>query len=71
MLKKLIEAWRHHRLFERTLVLHTPVIYGKESRRLSRALRFDNTRADELLQAVPFEPRETYPARALDWANGR
>ena len=70
MLKRLTEAWRHHRLFERTLVMHTPVILGRESRRLSRALRFDNGRADELLQAVPFEPRETYPARALEWARG-
>jgi hypothetical protein len=70
VLKKLAETFRYHRQFERTLAFATPLILGGETRKVARALAFDNSRADEMLKAVPFEPRETYPARALEWANG-
>lgn len=70
MLKKLNEAFCHIRQFERTLALATPLIQGKETRKVARALSFDPARADALIEAVEFEPRDTYPARALEWARG-
>lgn len=72
MIKRIIEAARAVRAYQKALYRGTPLRDGREVRTIGRVLRYDPDRADELLAgAVPFEPRETYPVRAAQWAKAR
>lgn len=57
------------RRFRLALARVTPLIYGRETRKVAAAIRYRADLAEELAAgAVDFEPRETYPTRALEWA---
>lgn len=67
----MIEILTRPRRFRLALARSTPLIHGRETRKVARAIRYDADRLTELAgQAVPFEPRDTYPERALEWARG-
>ncbi len=57
--------------FRRALAERTPLIDGRETRRIARLLRYDPDQASRLVQEVPFDPRETYPSRAVQWARSQ
>ena len=72
MLKKIREALTRPRRFRLALAQSTPLIFGPETRKVARAIRYDTDKLAELAtQSVPFEPRESYPERALEWAHGQ
>lgn len=72
MLKKLIDRARAIREFQRFLYRSTPLRDGREVRKIARLIRYDADTAVELAEgAVDFEPRQTYPMRAAQWAKGR
>lgn len=67
----MLEILTRPRRFRRALAMATPLIFGRETRKVARAIRYDADKLFELAQhAVPFEPRDTYPERALEWARG-
>lgn len=69
--KKIARRTSQIRQFERELAKATPLIDGRETRRVSRAIAFSPDRFRKLADGeVPFEPRQTYPRRALEWARG-
>lgn len=58
--------------FRLALARVTPLINGRETRKVAAAIRYRTDWAEELAAgAVAFEPRETYLSRALEWARGR
>ena len=72
MLKRIIEAGRAVRAYQRALFRGTPLKDGREVRKIGRLLRYKPDAAEALIAgAVPFEPRETYPIRAAQWAKAR
>ena len=72
MLKRLIEAGRAIREYQKALYRGLPLKDGREVRKIGRLLRHDPDKAEELMTgAVPFEPRETYPMRAARWAKAQ
>ena len=72
MLKRLIEAGRAVRAYQKALYRGTPLKDGREVKKIGRMLRYDPEKAEELIAgAVPFEPLDTYPIRAAEWAKAR
>lgn len=72
MLQKIREVVARPRQFRLALAKVTPLIYGRETRKLANAIGYNWGKAEQLASgAVPFEPRDTYPARALEWARGQ
>lgn len=72
MLQKIREVLTRPRRFRLALAQSTPLIFGPETRKVARAIGYDVDRAVELVSGVvPFDPRESYPVRALEWARGR
>jgi len=71
MLTQIRERFRYIVEYRRALALTTPLIDGRETRQIAKALRYDPERLQQLPKAVDFEPRETFPARALEWAGGQ
>jgi len=72
MFRKLTRRARAIQAFQRALYRGTPLKAGRESRIIARHLRYDPDRAEALIDgAVDFEPRETYPQRAVAWAKAR
>lgn len=72
MLKRIIDAGRAVRSYQKALYQGTPLRDGREVRRIGRMLRYKPDAAEELIAgAVPFEPRDTYPIRAAQWAKAR
>ena len=72
MFKRIIEAGRAVRSYQKALYQGTPLRDGREVRRVGRLLKYDHDAAVELINgAVPFEPRDTYPIRAAQWAKAR
>ena len=68
----MIEFLTRPRRFRLALAQSTPLIFGRETRKVARAIRYDTDKLAELAtQSVPFDPRETYPERALEWARGQ
>ena len=70
MLQKIRERLTRPRRFRLALAQATPLIDGRETKRVAAAIRYCPERAADMIQAVPFEPRESYPDRALEWARG-
>lgn len=71
ILKKISRQTRQIREFERSLARHTPLIDGRETRKVSRAIAFSPDKFQQLADGVvDFDPRPTYPTRALEWASG-
>lgn len=69
MLKKLIERAEALRAFQRALYQGTPLKDGREVRKIARLIGYDPDLAERLIDGqVPFEPLETYPMRAAQWA---
>ena len=68
----MLEFLARPRRFRLALAQTTPLIFGRETRKVAHAIRYDVDKLTDLAaQAVPFDPRETYPARALEWARGQ
>lgn len=71
-LSRIAGAIRDLRRYERALAVCTPLRDGRETRRVARAVQYHPDVPGLLADgAVEFEPRHTYPARALEWARGR
>ena len=72
MFKRIIEAGRAVRAYQKALYRGTPLKDGREVRKIGRMLRYDPDKAEELIAgAVAFEPRVSYPIRAAQWAKAR
>lgn len=70
-LRNFVQRVKSIRRFERELAKATPLIDGKETRKISRAIAYDPAKFSELATGVvSFDPRETFPGRALRWARG-
>ena len=56
MIRKIIQRTRNVLAFEKALAMGTPLINGRETRRVSRAIRLDFDKACALMdQVVPFD----------------
>jgi len=67
--RRLINLLMIHRRFRRALAIGTPLVNGRETKRVASAIRYDGDVAFRLVDgAVPFEPRETYADRVVEWA---
>ena len=80
LIRQIVQRTKAIRKFERDLALHTPLIEGRETRKVARALEFDADRAARMIREVPFDgpdsdgvnmaARSAYCDRALEWARG-
>ena len=71
MIRKIRDQFRYIVEYRRALALTTPLIDGRETRRVASALNYESAALEELPKAVDFDPRETFADRALEWARGR
>lgn len=63
-----LRALTIRRQFRRTLALSTPLMDGRETKRVAKVIGYDVATLEQLAvdRVVPFEPRETYASRVLD-----
>lgn len=60
------------RAYQEFLYRHTPLMAGREVRKIARLLKYDIDLAEQLAGgAVAFEPRHSYPIRAIEWIDER
>lgn len=71
MLRKIRDVLTRPRRFRRSLAKATPLIDGRETRKVAAALGYRADVAEQMIAELPFDPRETYPERALEWARGQ
>ena len=71
MLQRIRDRFQYIVEYRRALALTTPLIDGRETRRVASALKYDPSALLELPKRVEFEPRATFADRALGWARGR
>lgn len=65
----MLEFLTRPRRFRLALAQATPLIHGRETRKVARAIGYDLDKLQQLAEkAVPFEPRDTYFERAMEWA---
>lgn len=70
MLREIRDRFRFVLEYRRALALSTPLIEGRETRRVAKALGYDTGALVKLPESIEFEPRATFYKRAMEWARG-
>lgn len=71
-LRRFIDSIKAIREFQVALYRGTPLRDGYEVRKISKLLGYDAALGKQLIDgAVPFDPRDTYPVRAAEWARAQ